>query len=74
MVDIRFGNLRVDRIKGASGVFAGSNELNGRSHSSKRNQAFGTVNGKMNRFMELYAVIRDRDDLDMHTSEKREMR
>ena len=74
MVDIRFGELRIGRISGAAGVHAGMNELYKRSHSSKRNQAFGTVNGRMNRLADLRAYACDRDEIDMYVGGRREER
>lgn len=72
MIDIRFGDLKIGRIRNASGVYAGSNGLAGRTHASKRNQAFGSVRGANNRFTELRMAACDRDAIDMHASRERE--
>ncbi len=72
MVDIRFGDIKIGSIKGSSGVFAGNNELAGRGHVSKHNQAFGSARGANNRFTALRATARDRDDIDMHNNSERE--
>jgi len=71
MVDIRFGEIKIDRLTNASGVFAGSNTLHGRRHRSKRNQAFGSVHGESNRFANLRTYIRDRDEVDLHAAGER---
>lgn len=72
MVDIRFGDLRIDQISGNSGVFAGDNQIIGFRSTSKHNQAFGMATGERSLFTVIRAVVRDRDRMDMQTVGRQE--
>lgn len=64
MVRIWFGDLRVGKVSGTSGVFAGSNDLRRFRSAVKLSQAFGTANGESNVLRETGQTLEDRDVLD----------
>lgn len=72
MVDIRFGELRIDTLAGNSGIFAGSNRVGGMRHASKTNQAFGAADGKSNFIADVRGLLRDRDFVDTISQRKHE--
>jgi hypothetical protein len=66
-VNIHFGELRVGTVSKNSGIFAGSNQLHRFQHSSKQNQAFGSIKGKGNVVLESRARLDDCDQIDTST-------
>lgn len=74
MAEIWFGELRVGTVSSSSGIFAGSNKLAKYSHTSKQNQAFGTVNGQQCSIMGIVNVLDDLDEADMEWHGKKTIR
>lgn len=74
MVRIQFGSLRIDSVANASGIFSGNNKQWKYKHVAKRNQAFGSVNGKRCRVTRFRATLDDRDDFDAHAAFDRRSR
>ena len=74
MVQIRFQDLQIGHVASSSGVFSGSNRQWGYKHSSKQNQAFGTVDGKHCSISNVNASLNDRDDIDTVGTNKDSMK
>jgi hypothetical protein len=74
MVNIWFGELRIKSVSSSSGIFAGSNLEHKIKHTSKNNQAFGTVKGERCLVVDSAAWLQDADHVDMETNRKRNNR
>ena len=70
MPRIQFKDLRIHTVSNASGIFFGSNWNGSSKQAAKRNQSFGTVNGKLCRISDFRASLEDRDRLDFHSAVK----
>lgn len=63
-VRIELGNINVNRIDSASGIFVGTNTQWGWSSHGKRVSGFGSVTGMLNRLSANIGVVYDNDLID----------
>lgn len=49
MTSIKYGTLKIDHIRDASGFFIGTNVQIGRTSETILNEGFGTIKGKNNK-------------------------
>lgn len=63
-VRIELGNINVNKIQSASGIFVGTNAQWGWSSHGKSIAGFGSVTGMMNRLSANLGVVYDNDLID----------
>lgn len=61
---VHFGNLTVNAITNASGVFIGTNVQYGWSSHGKENTGFGSVTGYANKLYRNTSILNDNDIVD----------
>ncbi|UTR09022.1 spore germination protein [Evansella sp. LMS18] len=70
VLKINLKGLQINQVTSSSGLFSGKNlHINWKS-TSKRNEAFGSINGQGNQSMNNHNVIFDNDYVDVYQDKK----